>query len=42
MSQDTKSIHRNQLHIYILTMKIQKEKLRNQLHSPLKQKELNI
>ena len=30
MSQDTKSTHRNQLHFYILTMKNQKEKLRNQ------------
>ena len=28
--QDTKSIHRNHLHFYILTMKNQKEKLRNQ------------
>ena len=27
---------------YILTMKNQKEKLRNQSHSPLQQKELNI
>ena len=34
-SQDTKSIHRNHLHFYILTMKNQKEKLRNQFHSPL-------
>ena len=33
------SIHRNQLHFYILTMKNQKEKLRNQSHSPLQQKE---
>jgi len=40
--QDTKSIHRNHLHFYILTMKNQKEKLRNQSHSPLQQKELNI
>ena len=30
-----KSIHRNHLHVYILTMKIQKEKLRNQFHSLL-------
>ena len=30
-----KSIHRNHLHFYILTMKNQKEKLRNQSHSPL-------
>ena len=37
-----KSIHRNHLHFYILTMKNQKEKLRNQSHSPLQQKELNI
>ena len=28
--QDTKSIHRNHLHFYILTMKNQKEKLRTQ------------
>ena len=40
--QDTKSIHRNHLHFYILTMKNQKEQLRNQFHSPLQQKELNI
>ena len=37
-----KSIHRNSLHFYILTMKNRKEKLRNQSHSPLQQKELNI
>ena len=36
--QDTKSIHRNHVHSYILTMKNQKEKLRNQSHSPLQQK----
>ena len=30
------------LNFYILTMKNQKEKLRNQSHSPLQQKELNI
>ena len=30
--QDTKSTHRNHLHFYILTMKNQKEKLRNQFH----------
>ena len=30
------------LAFYILTMKNQKEKLRNQSHSPLQQKELNI
>ena len=40
--QDTKSIYRNHLHFYVLTMKNQKEKLRNQSHSPLQQKELNI
>ena len=40
--QDTKSIHRNHLHFYILTMKNQKGKLKNQFHSPLHQKELNI
>ena len=40
--QDTKSIHRNHLHFYILTMKNQKEKLRNQPHSPLQQNEFNI
>ena len=28
--QDTKSIHRNHLHFYLLIMKNQKEKLRNQ------------
>ena len=32
---DTKSIHRNHLHFCILTMKNQKEKLRNQSHSSL-------
>ena len=40
--QDTKTIHRNHLHFYILTMserECQKEKLRNQSHSPLQQKE---
>ena len=36
--QDTKSIHRNHLYFYILTIKNQKEKLRNQSHLPLKQK----
>ena len=30
------------LHFYILTMKNQKEQLRNQSHSPLQQKVLNI
>ena len=37
--QDTKLMHRNLLHSYILTMKDQKEKLRKQSHSPLQQKE---
>ena len=37
--QNTKSIHRNCLYFYILTMKNEKEKLRNQSHSPLQQKE---
>ena len=37
--QDTKSIYRNHLHFYILTTKNQKQKLRNQSHSPLQQKE---
>ena len=36
--QDTKSIHRNHLHFYVLTMKNQKEKLWNQSHLPLQQK----
>ena len=40
--QDTKSIHRNHLYFHILTMKNQKEKLRNQSYSLLQQKELNI
>ena len=40
-SQDTKSIHRNNLHFYIITVKNQKEKLRNQSHSQFQQKELN-
>ena len=40
--QDTKSVHRNHLYFYILTMKNQKEKLRNHSQSPLQQKELNI
>ena len=38
--QDTKSIQRNHLHFYILTIKNQKEKLRNQSHSPLQQKRI--
>ena len=37
-----KTILRNHLHFYILTMENKKEKLRNQSHSPLQQKELNI
>ena len=36
--QDTKSVHRNHLHFYILKMKNKKEKLRNHSHSPLQQK----
>ena len=36
--QDTKSIHRYHLHFQILIMKNQKEKLRNQSHSPLQRK----
>ena len=39
--QDTKSKHRNHLLFYILTMKNQKEKLRNRSHSPLQQKEIS-
>ena len=35
--QDTKSIHRNHLNLYILTVENQKEKLRIQFHSPLQQ-----
>ena len=38
--QYTKSIHRNHLHFYILTMKIKKEKLRNQSHPPLQQRKI--
>ena len=38
--QDTKSMHRNHLHFYIVTMKDQKEKLRNKSHSPLQQKRI--
>ena len=38
-SQDTILIHRSNLHLFILTMKNQKEKLRNQSHSPFQQKE---
>ena len=33
------NIHRNPLHSYTLTMRKKKEKLRNQFHSPLQQKE---
>ena len=40
--QDMKSLHRNHLHFYILTMEKQEEKLRNRSQSPLQQKELNI
>ena len=40
--QYSKSIHRNDLHFYIVTMKNQKEKSRSQLHSPMQQEELNI
>ena len=36
----TKSIHRNYLHFFILTMKNQKEQLRNQFHSPLQQQKI--
>ena len=38
--QDTKSIRRSHWHFYILTMKNQKEKLRNQSHLSLQQKEI--
>ena len=37
--QDKKSVHRNNLHFYKLTMKNQKEKLRNQSHSILQQQQ---
>ena len=37
--QDTKLMHRNHLHSYVLITKNQKEKLRNQSHSPMQQKE---
>ena len=40
--QDTKLIHRSQLHFYILTMKDQKEKLEKQSHLLSLQKEYNI
>ena len=39
--QDTKSVHRNHFHFFILTMKNQKEKLRHQSHSPLQIKRIN-
>ena len=38
--QATKSIHINPLHFFTLTMKNQKEKLRNQSHSPLQEKKI--
>ena len=41
-SHDAKSIHRNHLNSYTLTMKNQKEKLSKQSHSPLQQKEKYI
>ena len=34
--------YKNHLHFYVLTVKNQKEQLRDQSHSPLHQKELNI
>ena len=37
--QDTKLIHRKLLHLYTLTTKDQKEKLRKQSHLPLHQEE---
>ena len=37
-----KIYNRNHFHFYILTGKNQKDKLGNQSHSPLQQKELNI
>ena len=40
--QDTKSIQRNHLKSYILTIKNQKEKLSKQTHAPLQQKEKYI
>ena len=40
ISHRTKSIHRNHLYSYALTMKNQKEKLRNQSHLSLQQKEI--
>ena len=41
-SQATKSIHRNHLHFYIVTMKNQEEKLKNQSHSTKRIKYLGI
>ena len=41
-SQDTKSIHGNHLHSYILTMKYKKRKLRYQSHSPMQEKKKRI
>ena len=41
-SRDIKLIHKNPLYSYTLTMKNQKEILRNQSHSPLQQQKLNI
>ena len=38
--QDTKFIHRNLSHFYILTMKVQKEELRKQSHLPSHQKRI--
>ena len=38
--QDIKSTHRNPLHFYILTMKNQKEKLKNQSYSPFATKRI--
>ena len=40
--QDTKLIHRNLLHSYMLTMKDQKQKFKKQSHLPLHQKYLGI
>ena len=39
--QDTKLVHRNQLHFYTLTMKYQKEKLGKPSHIPSHQKVLS-
>ena len=38
--QDTKLIHRNKLHLYTLTIKDQKRKLRKQSHLPSHQKRI--